>query len=373
MIAAYLVTLPLRPVVSSYVAGVAVDESVALAPLTTLRVGPVAPRVLTCTSTDQLIDVLRAVSDPILVLAGGSNVVLADDLADTMPDLTVVRVANTAITVEGDLLRAEAGAVFDDVVVASLQHGLGGLECLSGIPGSAGATPVQNVGAYGAEVADTISRVRLLDRRTGEVRWAATEELKFGYRTSILKHSDAVIVLEVEFTLDQTGRSAPLRYRELATALGVEPGERADPMRVRQTVLGLRAGKGMVLDAHDHDTWSVGSFFTNPVVSQAEFERVQAGADAAGKGAVPNYPAPDGVKLAAGWLVEHAGFGKGYPGDGAPARLSTKHALALTNRGEANTADVIALARAVQAGVLDRFGITLQPEPILFGCDLSVP
>ncbi|OBG80525.1 UDP-N-acetylenolpyruvoylglucosamine reductase [Mycobacterium sp. E802] len=363
--------------VSSYVAGVAVDEAVALAPLTTLRVGPVARRVLTCTSTEQLIDVLRAVADPILVLAGGSNVVLADDLADTMPDLTVVRVANTAITVDGNVLRAEAGAVFDDVVVASLQHGLGGLECLSGIPGSAGATPVQNVGAYGAEVADTISRVRLLDRRTGEVRWAHPEELQFGYRTSTLKHSDAVIVLEVEFTLNADGpldtRSAPLRYRELAAALGVEPGERADPMRVRHTVLGLRAGKGMVLDASDHDTWSVGSFFTNPVVSQAEFERVQATAAESGVGAVPHYPAPDGVKLAAGWLVEQAGFGKGYPGDGAAARLSTKHALALTNRGEANSADVIALARTVQAGVLDRFGIVLQPEPILIGCDLSVP
>lgn len=362
--------------VSSYVAGVAVAESVPLGPLTTLRVGPVARRVLTCTSTDQLIDVLRAVTDPILVLAGGSNVVLADDLSETMPELTVVRVANTAITVEGDLVRAEAGAVFDDVVVTSLQHGLGGLECLSGIPGSAGATPVQNVGAYGAEVADTIRRVRLLDRRTGEVRWAAPEELKFGYRTSILKYSDAVIVLEVEFALDRQGRSAPLRYRELATALGVEPGERADPIRVRQTVLQLRAGKGMVLDEHDHDTWSVGSFFTNPVVSQAEFERVQAmfDADTGGAGgAVPRYPAPDGVKLAAGWLVEHAGFGKGYPGEGAPARLSTKHALALTNRGEANTADVIALARAVRAGVLDRFGIMLHPEPILIGCDLSVP
>lgn len=362
--------------VSSYVAGVAVAEAVPLAPLTTLRIGPVAPRVLTCTSTDQLIDVLRAVAEPILVLAGGSNVVLADDLADTMPDLTVVRVANTAVTVEGNLVRAEAGAVFDDVVVTSLQHGLGGLECLSGIPGSAGATPVQNVGAYGAEVADTISRVRLLDRRTGEVRWAAPEELEFGYRTSILKHSDAVIVLEVEFALDAAGRSAPLRYRELANALGVEPGERTDPLRVRQAVLRLRAGKGMVLDEHDHDTWSVGSFFTNPVVSHAEFERVQAmfRADAGPEaGPVPHYPAPDGVKLAAGWLVEHAGFGKGYPGDGAPARLSTKHALALTNRGEANSADVIALARAVQAGVRDRFGITLQPEPILLGCDLSVP
>ncbi|MDH6198780.1 UDP-N-acetylmuramate dehydrogenase [Mycobacterium frederiksbergense] len=359
--------------VSSHVAGVVVAEAVPLAPLTTLRVGPVARRVLTCTSTDQLIDVLRVVEDPILLLAGGSNVVLADDLADTMPELTVVRVANTAITVEGNLVRAEAGAVFDDVVVTALQHGLGGLECLSGIPGSAGATPVQNVGAYGVEVSDIISRVRLLDRRTGEVRWAAPEELRFGYRTSILKHSDAVIVVEVEFALDDQGRSAPLRYRELATALGVEPGERADPMLVRQTVLRLRAGKGMVLDPQDHDTWSVGSFFTNPVVSPAEFERVQTAAEAAGAGPVPHYPAPDGVKLAAGWLVEHAGFGKGYPGDGAAARLSTKHALALTNRGAANSAEVIALARAVQAGVRAHFGITLRPEPILIGCDLSVP
>ena len=358
---------------SSHVAGVAVAEAVALAPLTTLRVGPVARRMLTCTSTDQLIEVLRVLPDPILVLAGGSNLVLADDLFDTIRDLTVVRVANSAITVDGPLVRAEAGAVFDEVVRTALQHGLGGLECLSGIPGSAGATPVQNVGAYGVEVADVISRVRLLDRRSGEVRWATPEELHFGYRTSVLKHSDAVIVLEVEFALDPDGRSAPLRYRELSAALGVEPGERADPMQVRRTVLRLRAGKGMVLDPADHDTWSVGSFFTNPVVSPEAFARVQAVAERTGAGPVPHYPAPDGVKLAAGWLVEHAGFGKGYPGAGAPARLSTKHALALTNRGQAHSADVIALAVEVQTGVRQHFGITLVPEPILLGCELSVP
>ncbi|MGV9801519.1 UDP-N-acetylmuramate dehydrogenase [Mycobacterium sp. NPDC003449] len=358
--------------VSSHVAGVEVVEGVPLAPLTTLRVGPVAPRVLTPTSTEQLVDVLRALTvdaGPVLVLAGGSNVVLADDLADTMPGLTVVRVANTEITVQDNLVRAEAGAVFDDVVITALAHGLGGLECLSGIPGSVGATPVQNVGAYGAEVADVIRRVRLLDRCTGEVRWAAPQELGFGYRTSILKHSDAAIVLEVEFALGADGRSAPLRYRELATALGVEPGERADPLRVRDAVLSLRAGKGMVLDPSDHDTWSVGSFFTNPVVARAEFERVRAAA----AGPVPNYPAPDGVKLAAGWLVERAGFGRGFPGDGAPARLSTKHALAITNRGHASSADVIALANRVRAGVREAFGIDLTPEPILLGCTLSVP
>jgi UDP-N-acetylmuramate dehydrogenase len=338
--------------------GADVANDVPLAPLTTLRIGPVAGRLITCTSTEQIVAALRA-TDDVLVLAGGSNVVLADDLAD----LTVVLLANTEITVEANIVRAEAGAVWDDVVVTSLAHGLGGLECLSGIPGSAGATPVQNVGAYGAEVADTIRRVRLLDRRTGEDRWVAPEALQFGYRTSILKHSQAATVLEVEFALDADGRSAPLRYGELAAAMNAEPGSRADPAMVRQAVLSLRARKGMVLDEADHDTWSVGSFFTNPVVSRYEFSRLQERF----RSPIPNYPAPDGVKLAAGWLVERAGFGKGYPGDGAPARLSTKHALAVTNRGGATTADVIALARTVRDGVRTTFGIELTPEPILIG------
>ena len=339
--------------------GAAVADDVPLAPLTTLRIGPVAHRLITCTSTEQIVAALRA-SDDVLVLAGGSNVVLADDLAD----LTVVLLANSEITVEGNVVRAEAGAVWDDVVVTSLAYGLGGLECLSGIPGSAGATPVQNVGAYGAEVADTIRRVRLLDRRTGEDRWLAPDDLQFGYRTSILKHSQAAVVLEVEFALDADGRSAPMRYGELAAALDAEPGSRTDPARVREAVLSLRTRKGMVLDEADHDTWSVGSFFTNPVVSTDEFDMLKARVD----GPVPNYPAPDGVKLAAGWLVERAGFGKGFPGDGAPARLSTKHALALTNRGGATTADVISLARTVRDGVRTTFGMDLTPEPILIGC-----
>ncbi|MDT7793486.1 MAG: UDP-N-acetylmuramate dehydrogenase [Mycobacterium sp.] len=341
--------------------GAAVADDVPLAPLTTLRIGPVARRLITCTSTEQIVEVLRA-SDDVLVLAGGSNVVLADDLTD----LTVVLLANTEITVEGNIVRAEAGAPWDDVVVTSLAHGLGGLECLSGIPGSAGATPVQNVGAYGAEVADTIRRVRLLDRRTGEDRWVTPDALQFGYRTSILKHSQAAVVLEVEFALDAEGRSAPMRYGELAAALDAEPGSRTDPVVVREAVLSLRRSKGMVLDEADHDTWSVGSFFTNPVVSTGEFDRLRSQID----GPVPNYPAPDGVKLAAGWLVERAGFGKGYPGDGAPARLSTKHALAVTNRGGATTTDVISLARAVHDGVRTTFGIDLTPEPILIGAAL---
>jgi UDP-N-acetylmuramate dehydrogenase len=349
-------------VVSSPIGGASVAEAVPLAPLTTLRIGPVARRLITCDTTQKVIDVVRDLGPDAdaLVLAGGSNVVLADHLTD----LTVILLANTEITVTDNVVRAEAGAVWDDVVVTSLAHGLGGLECLSGIPGSTGATPVQNVGAYGAEVADTIRRVRLLDRRTGEDRWVGPESLRFGYRTSILRHSRAAIVLEVEFALDPDGRSAPLRYGELAKALGAEPDSRVDPTRVRDAVLSLRAGKGMVLDDADHDTWSVGSFFTNPVVSTGEFERLRNSIE----GPVPNYPAPDGVKLAAAWLVERAGFAKGYPGDGSAARLSTKHALALTNRGAATTADVIALARAVRDGVRTTFGIELTPEPILIGC-----
>ncbi|MBX7454674.1 UDP-N-acetylmuramate dehydrogenase [Mycolicibacterium sp. 3033] len=348
--------------VTPSIAGVAVAENVPLAPLTTLRVGPVADRLITCATTEELADVLRAVGPEALILAGGSNVVLADDLRAP----TVVRIATRGVTVDGPLLRAEAGAVWDDVVAASLAHGLGGLECLSGIPGSTGATPVQNVGAYGAEVADTISRVRLLDWGTGEDHWVSPEYLRFGYRTSILKGAAVAVVLEVEFRLDASGRSAPLRYGELAAALGVAVGECADPVRVRETVLGLRAGKGMVLDAADHDTWSVGSFFTNPVVTEEHFGRIDDQID----GNVPRYPAPGGVKMAAGWLVEHAGFSKGYPGPDAPARLSTKHALALTNRGDATSADVIALARTIRDGVAARFGIDLTPEPILLGCVL---
>ncbi|MGY4711943.1 UDP-N-acetylmuramate dehydrogenase [Mycolicibacterium sp. CBM1] len=346
--------------------GAAVAENVALAELTTLRVGPVARRVITCTTTEQIVAAVGAVDradTPSLILAGGSNVLIADDLTD----LTVVRLAGSALTVEGPWLRADAGAVWDDVVVAAVQAGLGGLECLSGIPGSAGATPVQNVGAYGVEVADVLTRVRLLDRRSSQVRWVTAAELGFGYRHSVLKNSAEAVVLEVEFRLDDTGRSAPLRYAELTAALGLAAGEQAEPARVRETVLALRARKGMVLNPDDHDTWSVGSFFTNPVVTADQFAELAARVE----GRVPHYPAADGVKLAAGWLVEHAGFGKGYPGSAdAPASLSTKHALALTNRGKATTADVLALARTVRDGVRDAFGITLVPEPVLIGCSL---
>lgn len=344
--------------------GARVEENVPVAGLTTLRVGPVARRVITCSTSDQIVATMRALAgktDPVLVLGGGSNVVVADDLTG----LIVVRLGNRDVTIEGSVLRAQAGADWDDVVVRAVSADLGGLECLSGIPGSAGATPVQNVGAYGVEVADSLTRVLLLDRRTFEARWVPAADLGFGYRHSVLKNSDDTLVLEVEFTLDPGGRSAPLRYGELSTALGVPAGEQADPAQVRAAVLRLRAGKGMVLDAGDHDTWSVGSFFTNPVVPADQFDRLQA----ASESPVPHYPAADGVKLAAGWLVERAGFGKGFPGEG-PCRLSTKHALALTNRGGARTADVLTLARRVRDGVRDAFGVTLVPEPVLIGCAL---
>jgi UDP-N-acetylmuramate dehydrogenase len=370
-------------VVGSLIVGAQVAEAVPLAPLTTLRVGPVARRLVRCTSAEQVVGVLgqldaearSADGDPPLLFAGGSNLVIAD----TLTDLTVVQLANNGIAVEGNLVRAEAGAVWDDVVVTAIEHGLGGLECLSGIPGSAGATPVQNVGAYGAEVSDTITRVRVLDRSSGAVRWLPAEELGFGYRTSVFKQADGLelpsVVLEVEFALDASGRSAPLRYGELTAALNATSGERADPQAIREAVLALRSRKGMVLDAADHDTWSVGSFFKNPVVTPDVYERLASKMAGAIDGPVPHYPAPDGVKLAAGWLVERAGFGKGYPhsdsvAGAATCRLSTKHALALTNRGSATAENVIALARTVRDGVRDVFGITLKPEPVLVGCRL---
>jgi UDP-N-acetylmuramate dehydrogenase len=345
-------------------AGAHVDEDMPLAPLTTLRVGPRARRIITCVNTEQVVATLGALDRSgvrPLVLGGGSNVVVSDELTD----LTVVRLANSAITVDGCVLRAEAGADWDTVVARAVGEKLGGLECLSGIPGSAGATPVQNVGAYGVEVADWLTRVHLLDRASGEVRWVAAGDLGFSYRHSILKNSSAATVLEVEFGLADDGLSAAIRYAELAAALRVTVGDRTQPELVRDAVLRLRTAKGMVLDEADHDTWSVGSFFTNPVVDSEHFERLQAGIESP----VPHYPAPDGVKLAAGWLVERAGFGKGYPGDG-PCRLSTKHALALTNRGSATTSDVLALARTVRDGVRAVFGVTLVPEPVLVGCAL---
>ncbi|MBF6333789.1 UDP-N-acetylmuramate dehydrogenase [Nocardia transvalensis] len=349
--------------------GARVRNSVRLAELTTLRVGGPAT-VADCDTTDALIATVRtldAAGVPVLLLAGGSNLLVADAGFGGV----VVRIATEGVEIGADRVVAEAGANWDAVVAATVDAGLGGLECLSGIPGSAGATPVQNVGAYGVEVAQLLRRVRLLDRATGEVRWVEPAELGFGYRTSVLKHSDRAVVLAVDFTLRSDGSSAPLRYHELARVLEAEEGQTRPAAEVRAAVLRLRAGKGMVLDAADHDTWSAGSFFTNPVVPQARVDEVRAAIAAhVGDVTIPTYPAPDGVKFSAGWLIERAGFAKGFPGPDAPARLSTKHTLALTNRGAATTADLVELARTVRDGVAERFGIRLEPEPVTVGVRL---
>ncbi|WP_182357940.1 UDP-N-acetylmuramate dehydrogenase [Tomitella gaofuii] len=359
-------------------AGAGHAAGAALAGLTTLRVGGPCAHLVTCADTGALVAVVRALDAAgvrTLILGGGSNLVIADAGFDG----AAVRVATAGIDIDGTLVRADAGALWDDVVARTVAAGLGGIECLSGIPGSAGATPVQNVGAYGAEVADVLERVELLDRGTGERHWVTPDALELGYRTSVLKHRDDALVLTVEMRLRGDGLSAPLRYGELAARLGAEAGARLPVDEVRRTVLGLRAGKGMVADLRlddgtpDHDSWSAGSFFTNPVVDDARLPAVleavaaRVGADAR----VPQYPAGEGrTKLSAGWLIERAGFGKGYPGAGAPARLSTKHTLALTNRGAARTGELLALAREVRDGVHEAFGVLLVPEPVLVGCEI---
>ncbi|MET7772473.1 UDP-N-acetylmuramate dehydrogenase [Nocardia sp. NPDC005366] len=346
--------------------GARVRAAVPLAELTTLRVGGPAT-VAECASTDSLVATVRALDAagvPVLLIAGGSNLLISDDGFDGV----AVHVANGGIDLGVDGVVAEAGASWDAVVEATVAAGSGGLECLSGIPGSAGATPVQNVGAYGVEVANLLRRVRLLDRASGDIRWAEPAELGFGYRTSVLKHRDDAVVLAVEFALDPSGLSAPLRYGELAKVLGAVEGESRPVEEVRVAVLRLRAGKGMVLDPDDHDTWSAGSFFTNPVVAPDREAEVRAAIAAhVGDVTVPTYPAADGIKFSAGWLIERAGFVKGFPGADAPARLSTKHTLALTNRGAATAADLVALARTVRDGVAERFGIVLEPEPVTVG------
>lgn len=336
---------------------------------TTLRLGGPAARWVTATTEAELVSAVSAADaagEPVLVLGGGSNVVVADD---GFPGV-VVQVATTGIApdVEDDascggvMVTVAAGENWDALVAAAVDRGWVGVEALSGIPGAVGATPIQNVGAYGQEVSQTIASVRAWDRTDGRVHTFANADCGFGYRHSRFKAEPGrYVVLDVTFQLAQGTLGAPVGYAELAGRLGVEVGERAPLADVRRTVLGLRAGKGMVLDAADHDTWSAGSFFTNPVVDPAA---VPAGA--------PGWPQSDGrVKTSAAWLIERAGFSKGYGLDqGAPMRLSSKHTLALTNRGGATTADLLALARALRDGVEAAYGIRLVPEPVLVGCSL---
>jgi UDP-N-acetylmuramate dehydrogenase len=340
-----------------------------LAELTTLRVGGPAERLVTAYETGDVIDAVAEADnagEPLLVLGGGSNLLVADA---GFPG-TVVRIATQGITPEsadlcgGAVVRVAAGQVWDDVVIRAVTEGWVGVEALSGIPGSAGATPLQNVGAYGQEVAETVASVRAWDRLEGRIHTIAGPDCGFAYRTSRFKTErhrggPRYVVLDVTFQLEIGDLSAPVKYAELARALGVEIGERVPLSDVRDVVLGLRAGKGMVLDDADHDTWSAGSFFTNPVLDADAAARLPADA--------PRWPLPgDQVKTSAAWLIEHAGFRKGH-GLPGPAGLSTKHTLALTNRGSATAADLVALAREVRNGVQARFGVRLEPEPVLVG------
>jgi UDP-N-acetylmuramate dehydrogenase len=341
-----------------------------LADLTTLRVGGPAHRVVTATTDAELVDAVSAADaagEPVLVLGGGSNVLVGDE---GFPG-TVVRVVTRGINADvaacsGANVTVAAGEDWDALVATAIEQEWSGIEALSGIPGLVGGTPIQNVGAYGSEVAQTIASVRTWDRIAGRQVTFALADCGFGYRHSRFKaEAGRYLVLEVRFQFTLGSLSAPIRYAELARALDVPVGARVPATDVRRAVLGLRAGKGMVLDEGDHDTWSAGSFFTNPILAATDAERLPADA--------PRYPQPDGtVKTSAAWLIEHAGFGKGYGaafGSGR-ATLSTKHTLALTNRGAATADDLLALARDLRAGVERRFGITLVPEPVLVGCAL---
>jgi UDP-N-acetylmuramate dehydrogenase len=334
---------------------------VPLAGLTTLRLGGPARRLVAVETEAELVDTVReldAAAEPLLVLGGGSNLVVGDEgFAGT-----VVQIGTRGVTAGAQELEVAAGEDWDAVVALAVREGYAGVEALSGIPGLAGAVPIQNVGAYGQDVSQTVTRVRALDRRTGEVVTRDNAACRFTYRHSAFKGTDRYVVLSVAFALERSPLGAPVRYADLARRLGVEPGERVPAAEVRAAVLDLRRGRGMVLDPADHDTWSAGSFFTNPILPADVAARLLPD-DA------PRWPERDGqLKTSAAWLIERSGFGKGY-GNG-PVRLSTKHTLALTNRGAARTEDLLALAREVRDGVRAKFGITLVNEPVLVGCVL---
>lgn len=363
--------------------GVTLDSETTFADLTTLRIGGAPLVTVRCDSAQAAIAALAALDDAsqdYLVVGGGSNLVVADSQLDVV--VVVLDFEDIDVTVANGLVRADAGAVWDDVVALTVECGLGGIECLSGIPGNAGAVPVQNVGAYGAETSDVLTQVYLYERATRTAKWVPAEELELSYRYSNLKFTGRGVVLAIELQLTTDGLSKPLRFGQLTQ----NPGERRPVAEVREDVLKLRRGKGMVLDPEDHDTWSAGSFFTNPVVepqladSIQETVRASRGDEDADRmprhavgGTTTSGEGGEGKeKLSAAWLIERAGFAKGYPGEesGARATLSTKHTLALTNRGEATADDIVALAREIRAGVQEAFGVTLEPEPIWLGVEI---
>jgi UDP-N-acetylmuramate dehydrogenase len=337
------------------------------ADLTTLRVGGEIADYRRAESEREIIEVITAcdaAGRPLVIVAGGSNIVAADRVFD---DTTVLHITSSGTSLtrdacSGGMIAVAAGHPWDDFVASVNEFGFSGVECLSGIPGSVGATPIQNVGAYGQQVSDTIARVRVFDRSDRAVRTIAVADCGFGYRSSMFKRqSQRFVVLEVTFQLKNATMSEPIRYAELASHLGVEIGERVPLADARAAVLELRRRKGMVLDADDRDTWSAGSFFLNPVLTAAEAERLPADA--------PRWPQADGsIKVPAAWLIEAAGFVRGHGRDGAG--ISTKHPLALTNRGSATADALIALARDVREGVRAKFGVVLEPEVRLVGVAL---
>lgn len=328
--------------------------------------------MLTATTDDEVIEGVREADDsgtPLLVVGGGSNLVVGDR---GFPG-TALRIATAGFQLDGSTLELAAGENWSEAVARTVEAGLAGVECMAGVPGSAGATPIQNVGAYGQEVASTITEVVAYDRRERRTVTIPAADCGFSYRHSRFKADPQhFVVLRVRFRLeDAGGLSAPLRYAETARVLGVEVGERVSAARASETVLKLRAGKGMVLDPEDHDTWSAGSFFTNPILTEAEHrDFLDKVTERMGPGVTPPaYPAGEGqMKTSAAWLIDKAGFTKGY-GSGR-ARISTKHTLALTNRGEASTEELLALAREVRDGVRAVFGVTLVNEPVTVGCSL---
>jgi UDP-N-acetylmuramate dehydrogenase len=347
--------------------------STRLAELTTLRLGGPARTLVTAQSEEELVAAVREADDagtPVLVLAGGSNVVASDQGFDG----TVVLVRTRGIEREDDgshvMLRIQAGESWEELVESAVHGHLAGIECLSGIPGSTGATPIQNVGAYGQEIAETLFSVRVYDRQTGEVEDLPSEACDLTYRSSTFKRDPTRwVVLAVTLQLERNLRSRPIRYAQLANELGIEIGDSAPLSKVRDAVLALRRGKGMVLDPSDPDTASAGSFFINPVLEAVDFAVLQARVqERAGEAVrVPHWLEPDGrIKTSAAWLIERAGFPRGY-GDPNGIAISSKHTLALTNRGEGTTADLLALAREIADGVREAYGVELVPEPVLLG------
>ena len=352
------------------------STAVRLADLTTLGLGGPAAELVTVTTAAELVTALRRCAGlDILVLGGGSNLVVADA---GFPG-TVVRIGIRGVDVgperpDGSVhVTVGAGEHWDTVVAKTVGLGLTGLAPLSGIPGSTGATPVQNVGAYGTEVSDLLVSVTLYDRATGEMGQAAAVDLGLGYRTSALRGTDSAVITDVTFRLTQI--PTVVTYAELAHALGIATGTTAPESDIREAVLALRRSKGMLIEAgsRDPDSHSAGSFFTNPILDDDALARTDAAIRTRfGAGAdYPRYPAgPGRTKLSAAWLIDRAGFPKGFRGSGARVGVSSKHTLALVNRG-GTTAELLDLARQIRDGVRAAFEVNLHPEPMLVRVSLD--